>query len=581
MNITNAPAVANSVVRYRELAQPAAERDGETMAAPLPAASEPHRRAPYPRPRLTRRWRKAIALSLGALLVGGYAAMCVIEQGAFCDAGNPVDVSSVVGSAVDPTLNLARESNGECVGLTTSATEFGYGARANPTDPTEVKDLKEIAELSRLIYLQNKEVDEIVAGGDQHSVTVVVATMLSTEDTQPYRDLTAGVNELRGAYLAQRQWNQINDSKLWPAFFVRLALANIGGDSAYAMQTAAEIKSYAQQDPSVIAVTGMGQTRDETLNAASMLGTPNGSWQGIPVVTTAPTGDPFADKRDVFMTAPTNARQAQVAATFIRSRTDLKNRNTFLVYDSSDPYSLNLETDYVSALHAKSLTVRRAEAYNTAPTEVNNRLNVIGHDICGEPGNPLVVYVGRANEFPTMASDLSCSPNAVLVGDDDLTQTEAENYNDLIQLGLQSQIDGRVYYTSFAGACPDLLIAENAACGVKNNFTSIYMREVNKEKANHDSAAFRTGWNGEIMLAYDGITLVLNATDPVHRDRQDLQKELQGTMSTGIAGPIHFAPRPLPGGVDPHKQVVVEEIRTQPGNSNNLMPQIVYPVSGP
>src|SRR5205085_1757024 len=72
---------------------------------------------------------------------------------------------------------------------------------------------------------------------------------------------------------------------------LRLLFANIGGNSKYAERTAALIRERATADPSIVGVTGMGQTRRETVHAAATIGTPRPRWAGLPIVASAPSGD--------------------------------------------------------------------------------------------------------------------------------------------------------------------------------------------------------------------------------------------------------------------------------------------------
>ena len=99
-------------------------------------------------------------------------------------------------------------------------------------------ELRVVAELARLIDEENRR---MLAGAEEGDyVTVVVATMLSSEEPRNQRDLSAGVNELRGAYLAQLAINKPpgDDSAHPTKPLVRLVLANFGGNSAYAEEAA-------------------------------------------------------------------------------------------------------------------------------------------------------------------------------------------------------------------------------------------------------------------------------------------------------------------------------------------------------
>src|SRR5262249_39480686 len=158
--------------------------------------------------------------------------------------------------------------------------------------------------------------------------TVVVATMLSSVVEPNKRDLSAGVNELRGAYLAQRRWNHIDDGFLGKRVPGRLLFANFGGNSKDARRTGSLIRERAGADPSIVGVTGMGQTRRETVHAAATVG---GAGSGLPMVGSTPSGDDFTGKPNFFRTAPTNQRQAEVGVRFLTSR--FPNRHVWLVFD--------------------------------------------------------------------------------------------------------------------------------------------------------------------------------------------------------------------------------------------------------
>lgn len=239
---------------------------GQDMAIqPLPSFCTWDQRMPYPRPWPGRRTRNAAVVAAVPVRLAAYSVVFAMHQSRYCDTGGLVDVPS-----------------------------FAFGDTAHPSDVTEAKDINEIAKLSTLIYQENHSVEQASTDNGHPYVTVVVATMLSTVNKQPYRDLAVGVNELRGAYLAQKNWNHIDTSERTRRFFVRLALANLGGDSSYAKQVANQIKQLAQHDPTVVAVTGMGQTRDTTLSAADILGSGN----EILMVISSPTGNKFVGQTE-------------------------------------------------------------------------------------------------------------------------------------------------------------------------------------------------------------------------------------------------------------------------------------------
>jgi hypothetical protein len=124
----------------------------------------------------------------------------------------------------------------------------------------------------------------------------------------------------------------------------------------------------------------------------------------------------------------------------------------------------------------------------------------------------------------------------------------------------------------------------------RDRFVTLYT-EAAQEQSHDNGAAFRTGWNGEIMLAFDSVGLVLDATGRVRLasasgipNRQQVLEQLQRMTGTaayqGIAGTIAFGPAnpadPGVGGVDTTKQVVIQVIREHPISRTRLLPEPVY-----
>lgn len=121
-------------------------------------------------------------------------------------------------------------------------------------------------------------------------------------------------------------------------------------------------------------------------------------------------------------------------------------------------------------------------------------------------------------------------------------------------------------------------------------FTGLYKTLAEQEQNHDNGAAFRTGWNGEIMLAFDAVGLVLDAANRVTLprasdipNRQQVLGQLQATTAAayqGIAGPIAFGPantaEPNAGGVDTSKQVVIQVIRKDLDDPTKLLPERVY-----
>lgn len=572
---------------YQRLAETATDRTLPRNAEPLPHYVLAEEKFPYPSVLFKPRTVHRAALGGVVVLLAGYFTVLGVQLSNDCISGNPFDAISLGSSVLNPSTTLNKTATGECVGVTDNVGTFAY-ASGDPADPTEAGEVDEINTLSSLIYQQNQRVvDQPGATAPVPYVTIVVATMLSSANQQPFLDLSVGVNELRGAYLAQEQWNLLDTGQRKPPFLLRILLANFGGDSAYAAQAAAQIQQLAEHDSSVLAVTGMGQTREQTVAAATVLGTATGNWAGIPVITSAPSGTALAGKDYVFMTAATNQRQADVGTAFVRSH--FPNRKLYVIYDPNDLYSNDLDQSYQRSLADAGLPQAIPEIYDADSNDTRQSLSDIVQNICerspAASEAPLILYAGRANELPTFMDLLqgdSCDQHAVVLGDDDLTQEETNGYADLN--GIANFVDSRLYFTSFGpskdgwqqilagSAIPaNLHLAERDA---ETKFFNAYT-QVAREQQQAGGSAYQTPANGHIMLAYDAVNLAVAAIQSgVSGDELPTRTQVYGALRAtgeqqaypGVSGPIDFQSgdptQPAnKGGVDANKLVVVQQVR--------------------
>lgn len=488
-------------------------------------------------------------------------------------------------SVFDPSLMLTKSAQGECYGVTDGVGNFMHNA--NETLPDDI----EVAELSRLVAEQNaqvrREADRPSTDDRRRPyLTIVVASMLSSANEVPRRDLSAGVNELRGAYLAQRAWNRFNTPTIKPPFLLRLVLANFGGNSEFAQHTAEKIQSLVDSDPTVIGVSGMGQTRDSTIRAAEILGSAIGHWQGIPMVASAPTGNAFTGKDFFFRIAPPNKRQAEAAITFATTEPRLRTRQPFLLHDPNDRYSADLKDDYLQELlrRRSGLGEPVEQPYEAGKSNTGNVLATRVKEMCELAAQrrrtPLLIYSGRANELPTLMEKLDesdCDRDTVVLGADDLSQLETAGYTDLAGNEQQrprrvSFVDGRLYFTTL-GPTEDgwrRITGGNPPSEAEQFFT--LHADAQKEQG-EAAQAFRSGPNGHVMLAFDAVNLLLSAIERARTehnlpDRAKLYAALRATTGAnlfrGVTGPVDFGqadPELLRRGADPRsKQVVVQQV---------------------
>lgn len=501
---------------------------------PLPRSSTSGR-YPYPR-----RWpgrnglRRASAYLIIVLLVL-YGAAFYVQSSNYCLRYGIFEPAELVAHLAGKRPYLSKVDEVQCVGLSERPGRFAHGDPASQNN-----DDAEVEELAKLIAQEN---DRVAKAKDRSAVTIVVATMLSSAE-RVKRDLSAGVNELRGAYLAQRDWNQLDGIGRNP--LVRLVLANLGGESGHAVDVAEQIREYALRDPSVVAVTGLGQSRETTQNAIAELGPSKERPNGIPMVGSTLSSTNFSQKPYFFRVAPGNDRQAQVAARMIERTDGLRGRSLHLVRSPGDEYSSDLSREFRELLHPE------IHDYETT-TSVAAELRRVVTEICGKTPAPLILYTGRTAEIGGLMTELrhgNCI-DPVVFGGDDLTQLETTNFTDLEDI--KQYVDGRLYFTTFAWAPGSTPIPQST-----QQFFSTY--EAARQR--HARRAFLSGPNGHVLLAYDAVSVVARST-VVGASREHVFQQLRTLRDfSGASGRLTFARTGASGtsGADPADKLVVGQI---------------------
>ncbi|MEV6238933.1 hypothetical protein [Lentzea sp. NPDC051838] len=491
---------------------------------------------PYPRRWPGRNAVRRVAVYLVVTLLVLYGAAFYLQTSNNCLRYGLYEPAELVADLAGKRTRLSKLDGVQCVGLSEKPGRFAYG------DATlQNNDDAEVEELAKLIAEEN---DRVAKVKDRDVVTIVVATMLSSGE-RVKRDLSAGVNELRGAYLAQRDWNQLDGLGSNP--LVRLVLANLGGESKYAERVAGEIRAYAERNPRVVAVTGLGQSRATTLTALGILGPSKDSPDGIPMVGSSLSSTHFSHKPYFFRVAPANDRQAQVAARIIERTDALRGRPLHLMRSTGDEYSSDLADQFQDVLRPE------IHDYDETANLVAAQLGTVVKEICKKAPNPLILYTGRTAEVGGLLTELSRSncTDPVVFGGDDLTQLETTNFTDLEDI--KRFADGRLYFTTFAWTPGREPIAQP---------TQQFFTTYEAAQKRHARKAFLSGPNGHILLAYDAVTVVARSTD-VGASRERVFERLR-TLSdfAGASGRLTFAPPAATGlsGADPADKLVVGQI---------------------
>lgn len=572
--------VAHGAARTREW--PRAQLGSAPPVAPNLRADQPY---PYPRSLITaRRLRKLVSTTLVVALVG-YGLAFGAHAYQHCLRGfRPL---APVRAVWDDTLMLDRSGDGQCLGLAVGVGDFS--SKSVHRDGELEADAREIRELAELIHEENRRVRRRRRPELPH-VTVVVSTILSTNQLEPRHGLSVGVNELRGAYLAQRSWNGFGDHAEPPPFYVRIVLANLGGQSEEAEQVDDKIRDLVRQDPTVLGVTGLGQTRPSVIEAVDSLGPDGGSQGGIPMVASALSGGAFTGERYFFRVAVTNERQAKVGARYLAGLQHAEDRKPFILADSTDPYSKELAKHYDTELSGHDafaadpvrLEYRTAEPALSPRTRERLRTNM--RDMCRASNragrDPLLVYTGRANELSNVLKALgstSCFGRTLVFGGDDLAQIDMSSSSYLLDRGVEN---GQLRFTSFG--VPQDEWREVSTSAQVGRAMSDYFRLYERARETTDPSVFRGASNGHIVAAYDALGLLLAAgraggvgTGGVV-DREAVNQALLGMTYPGATGVIQF-PQRAPDGAfgDPVRKLVTIHSVVGMRSARNPEPELV------
>ncbi|GLW29261.1 hypothetical protein [Actinoplanes regularis] len=292
---------------------------------------------------------------------------------------------------------LRREPFGadgsQCIGVSDGRYRFFAGAPDTDTGSW-------LREVEDEIGAVNAEVIK-----NPNHVTVVY---LSTLTNTTIGGDPAALEELRG--LAAAQWNSRTAGAP-----IRLLLAN-GGDQMNHGGQAARLIAGAAKRLRVVAVTGLGVSRQGTKDAMHVLNAAN-----IPTLGTLLTADTLTSEVVSYhQVSPSNSREAAVAAYYAREKLHVTEAAVYYSGDEADLYSGNLADDVQKAFSARGIKVREVEAYRPPNGTTGADVTSLGRRACPGKTGYLVFFAGRPDEFDDFLGGMSvCSQRypTVLAGD--------------------------------------------------------------------------------------------------------------------------------------------------------------------
>ena len=294
------------------------------------------------------------------------------------------------------------EGGHQCVGLAPR----GFRFFDNPIDNLDEALQLELDHVEDLILKANRRARERPG-----YATVVFLGSLSPTDTEGDR---TELEELRGLAVLQHSLFDIRP--------IEIRLANSGAGMSHAEYAASAIADEARGDSRLVAVVGLGVSKDETLDAIRELDSGAEGRPRVPMVGTLLSATKIANTTSYYhQVGPTNEREAELVASYL----DGLGVTTAHVYYAGDPkdlYSADLKEQAVIALEGKGIHTE-AHAYRTSTDHEGFSVEQLGRQACVLANmTEAVFYAGRTDQFGSFLESLmsACAdrPPKVVAGDD-------------------------------------------------------------------------------------------------------------------------------------------------------------------
>lgn len=320
--------------------------------------------------------------------------------------------SFVCGNGISTTLVQVDEGRGGQ--HITSVIKIGMidSQNAGPFNQYDtVKDERQEQKLEQLIFTENQLCNHPSSG------TLIIATTLSQSVVDSGLSSSVGLDNLRGAYLAQYNFNRAQQQ-----FCLHLLIANFG-TKGVSLQTVPvvmqQIRLYAQSNPNTF-MGVVGFPFSVSVQAA-LYARLHISSDALPILSPSAaadtfTSDPSAPPANLYtnfyrMVAPVTV-EGQVLADFLQngSRGILTptNKITVLFEDSNDPYSSSL-SNAISGSLGGGADIRVARYHIGQPDSLNEGIDLVKNSQC-PPGQQCkavqIFFAGYADDLNILKNKL-------------------------------------------------------------------------------------------------------------------------------------------------------------------------------
>lgn len=292
----------------------------------------------------------------------------------------------------------------ECIGVSDGSGTFSF-------EPSTAAVMAKIA-------TENDRVDK------SGKPWVSIAYVEPFTDAPEQESVKYGVlEELEGAYLAQRQLNDAQLGGHGDTPQIKLLVGNLGLRSEQWKPLTDQLVAMTKDDHHLVAVAGFGLSRTGTLNAVNALRSAK-----VPMMGATITADDLASASQVgfFRTSAPNSDQTSAAVGYLKQQQTRHPGYKVLVIrdrNQDDIYNTSLYNDFVAAAHTRSLALMSGGdlQYVSGIDGVSNAFSSVADRVCDKKPDA-VYFAGRGASLRAFITAMSAPdrrcPVTVLTGDD-------------------------------------------------------------------------------------------------------------------------------------------------------------------
>ncbi|MFI7700187.1 hypothetical protein [Nonomuraea sp. NPDC049480] len=405
-----------------------------------------------------------------------------------------------------------------CIGETTGHGSVTSAGVLSPEDATRLYN-----EDKKAIEAENNRVRDLARTNPEKKYTIKTVVYLGSGVTGVFDDGVAYngvIPEMRGIRLAQRKMNELAErnprtkDNLSGNVFVVVDIREAGKDYAQAPEIARQVVQ--QSTETVLGVIGLGESRQQTLDALKILGD-----GGLPMLGMGATSEDMQKHPLYRQISYDNPYQTSMFKAFVRQANIIRvggsddcapAGNAVVIGDPTDNYSLRLAENIAAEFGIDRDRViwypRPGEVISAHPkgTLVSNDTELI-EKTCGQlqrsPDDTVIFWPGRAErlrDFLDKAKDSgACPPWFTVVSGADLTTTA------VLKERFPTSFDKvTLYYAAHA-----LVSRPPNSAGIEYD-----RRYVDTYKTRND--AWYDHWRGPV--AYDGLVTMATGINTVCRE---------------------------------------------------------------